>query len=266
MSNLGKKRERESQEEEDKITFDKNENEVEFPITFVLTEVQDENFHMLKMYVINLIDGSEFNSSELADQIVAQKAQIGTVIRTEIEGGEEEDEEDEEEESDSVIEQEDTDDSIFGITSLVKFDGSKSYEKQLLDYYRGKAKKNKEKFNKNMEGKKVALFVNERAINIPLELVPGIYGCLAKELDNFKAVDLVLLISKFVKENGEKNKEEKVLYHPEESQLIDKAVFTFDYGVPLNDEAEMNIQSTFKTVSLVKFDDFKKVVKKIAKE
>jgi protein BCP1 len=189
---------------------------------FVFSGLRDSYFHNIKNLIKPIFEFDSVNVSNLADFILAQKEDVGTVIKNE----------DEEETKNPNVD-------VFAIFSIVPLIDN-NLAPQLLECFKLKLEKyaspeDRLKGLNILKSNKLALLISERVINLPQEAVPITLDFLVKEIgecredENYDGkfeFDYIITISKFVKrlfpiDNKKvKKKNTEKTTQPEECEIL----------------------------------------------
>ncbi len=282
-----------NQEEEDyNIHYDSNQlssnPEDIVNIDFLFSEIRDTYFFGVKGFLEGLLNFDEFNSSELADIILSEKDFLGTVIKTELE--------------------EETGNQLPDLYALVTFIPFNFFPKSIalnqiqafiikninINYNSGLISKQDTDeslylLNQCFSNEKlnIGLFLNERASNLPYQLVGPLLNLLMEDVvnyreanDNFPKYDFthIIYITKHVKKleterkskkSSIKEKEEILYYKFDDQYFVNAADFATSIKVPYNEKNLENIENKsepiYKTILILRADKFKSVVESLAK-
>lgn len=153
-------------------------------------------FHSIKLLTQQLCDDQKFDVSGLADALIAQQS-LGSLPVTTLGFNLDEkyaDLNDEEFEKMRIKHNNDRD--VYGITTVINF--SKREDKKFLEdiygYIMYKAKKclDKDKLKKFitlLNNKRIGLFINERYLNLPVNLVPTLLKSIPEDIEFTKQQD-----------------------------------------------------------------------------
>jgi hypothetical protein len=228
---------------------------------FVFSGMRDNYFHNMKTLIKPLFEFDyNVNTSSLTDLLLAQKEDVGTVIKNE---------DDEETKNPEV--------DLFAVFSMVpityylngKGVDSESVSKQIFETLKSKIDKYAESDNDRatatdiLKGSRVGLLVSERMMNLPQEAIPICMDFLIKEIgecreeeayDGKYDMDYVIVMSKFVKrivsndfkkikktkpDNNVQSSEEILHYKFETEHYLKKAVVNISYKIPYE---QMNME------------------------
>lgn len=178
--------------DQDNAHINKNigENEVNnelINVDFLFSEIRDTYFFGIKGFFEGLLDFEEFNNSEIADIVLSEKDYLGTVIKTELE-----------EESGNDLP------DLYAFVSFVPFSffPQSNCMKQIINYCIKNIKKNLSSgalandqasqalgllngaFNDSPY--KLGLFANERASNLPQQLIAPLLNLIREDIKNYK--------------------------------------------------------------------------------
>ncbi len=133
-------------------------------IKFEFFNPKAEDFHAIKVFLTNYLEGQPFNAAELTDIIVQQGESVGSTIKVE-------------------------DNEPFGFISVVNLHQHKDKEfaKQLQSYLLKKLEHDKPRYQYleklfTDETKPLGLILNERMMNIPSQLTPHLHKSLYEEI------------------------------------------------------------------------------------
>lgn len=285
-----------NQEEEDyNIYYDKttntqitNDPEEIINIDFLFSEIRDTYFFGIKGFLEGLLNFDEFNSSELADIILSEKDFLGTVIKTELE-----------EESGNQLP------DLYALVTFIPFDFfPKSVALHQIQAFIVKHINsnfsmgliNKQAADEALyllsqcftnEKLKIGLFLNERASNLPYQLVGPLLNLLREDIgnykeanDNFPKYDFthIIYITKHVKKidterknkkSSIKDKEEILYYKFDDEYFINAADFVTSIKVPYDEKNLENIENksepVYKTILIIKAEKFNSIVDSLIK-
>ncbi|PRP86881.1 hypothetical protein PROFUN_03629 [Planoprotostelium fungivorum] len=235
--------EEEEQEDEDKEDEEDGDEE-EVDIDFDLKEIVDTDFHPLKSLLKNYLADALFDSSGFIDLILAQNV-IGSTIKV------------------------DQDEAVtLGLITMLSLSHHKKQEcvKQFISYITSHCpQQHKKKLDKVLDEKKVGLLVNERMVNVPLELAPPLHQILYDDIEKAKkdspaefTVDYLIMLSKSCslteeaeealvqetlgkkakKSNSESDNRQRFHLKAEDELYIKAADFSFDFLLPSTAEGE----------------------------
>jgi len=226
----------EEEEEQSEEQEDKEEQEEEqvdnlmVDIQFEFFNPKEEDFHAIKVFLTNYLEGQAFDSSELTDVIIKQGETFGSTIKVE-------------------------DNEPFGFISVINLHSHKDKEfvKQLKSYLFGKLQNEPAKLQYiqklcNDESKPLGLILSERMMNIPSQLAPHLHKSLFEELNwtieenegtaskyAFKNYLMIVGSYKEIAENTKsKSESEEAFYFKEEEEIYHKESamsFTYPYVV-----------------------------------
>jgi hypothetical protein len=142
---------------------------------FLFSELRDTYFHPIKTFLKPIFEYENVVMSELADLILEQ-SEVGTVIKTELE--------------------EDTGNQNVDLFALItilnmRFYKDKPVFKQIKDFIKEKINKyaseqNKIVANEILQTDNIGFFINERAVNLPMPLIPPLLNLLKEDINDFK--------------------------------------------------------------------------------
>jgi protein BCP1 len=180
------------------------------------------------------------NISGVADLIINQREEVGTVIKTE----------DEEETKSNDV-------ATLALITMISLHKDKDSEpvKQIINFINEKVNTYlsadaKEMALKIMQSCKVGFVVNERAVNLPMELVPPMFNLHIEDIDAYKHdyngdtkydADYLVMLCKFVKQKVQPKKAKKVktesteqnlYYKYEEEYFVQHADICLTYKIP----------------------------------
>ncbi|KAH8277361.1 hypothetical protein KR026_009697 [Drosophila bipectinata] len=189
---------------------------------------------------------AHINCNQMADLIVAQNY-IASVIKQWIG-----DEPVSEADDDNMAE----DDTVFGITTVLNLTAKKDQPSiaQLRTYLLDRAKTHASgkvyqqlKELLDNEERHVGFLINERFINIPVQISVPLLQNLQEEIDAAKAkkmkfdFDTLLLLVKFYRKEAKKGKPAEDEYsNPEDEVLSDRAKISFEYSVASETDSGMS--------------------------
>ncbi|XP_055373870.1 protein BCCIP homolog [Condylostylus longicornis] len=193
----------------------------------------DIDFHGIRQLLQQLFLKAHINLSQLSEIIIEQNYIGSVVIQSEI------DEEEDDELCDSNV--------IFGITSVVNMMSKRSSKciEELHEFIVEKAEKNAsedtfEQFKTilNNVDQHVGFLINERFVNIPAQISVPLLENLYREIKRAKEKHMpydfkyYMIIVKFYRKKGKKNKPTEDFYSNQEEEIICKeAQFSFEYSV-----------------------------------
>lgn len=291
MQNLNKKRKQKTDMDEDieeedynfyydKINKEGKEDEI-INVDFLFSEIRDTYFFGIKGFLEGLLNFDEFNSSELADIVLEEKDFLGTVIKCELE-----------EETGNQLP------DLYALTTLIPFDffpNSQSL-KQILGFIKKNVNMSEMKdenrnivnsllniYNTNSNtNTKFGLFINERASNLPYELIPNLLQLLLEDIRNYKEANdnypkydfsHIIYITKFVKEVEDKKQKKTgvdsnhLYYKYDDDYFIKAADYSCSFKVPFVEKNLDNIENknepVFKCIAIIKFEKFIEVISKL---
>ena len=275
------------EEEESQIHFEESikqskndvemEDQEEVQVEFLFSEMRDNYFHNIKTFVNPLLDFEVYNTSEMSDVIINQ-VEVGNIIKVGLE--------DDNENEVTAINKLNENVEVYGVFTILNLNyyNNKSFVKKIKEFVLSKAKENCKsedeikKIINMLENSKLGLIVNERAINLPMELIPPLINLTLQDIEKYKEenkndgkydIDLLLNISKFVISEPRKkdkrpkleNKLENILYYKfEDEDIINKSVLNFSYKIPYAQKdleiLENKNEPQYKSISFIKFNDF----------
>jgi len=244
--------------------------DVNIELSFI--DPNESYFHAIRYFLINLLDGETFDVGDLADIIITQ-VQVGTLI----------------------INEDDTpeDKNVLAFATLLPFSlySKRDSMKSIMKYCIANAAEklsatDSKKFQDLLSSKKIALFLNERLVNLPPDPVPALHKALkddrtwALEEDNTSFnVDYILYITKVaenIPEDGPSLKrhtdEDLIWYKFEDEMLKDEAeykiLFNSKVGLQMagaTNPTEYTMKSNIQYKKMILLIPFKKYVSCIDK-
>ena len=151
---------RKADPEDDEFSSDSGSDADEVNVTFDNFDPVEDDFHGIKMFVANLLDGQSFDSSGLVDLVLGQSGQVGTVIK--------------------IMDEEE----VYGVMTVVSMQGAATQVclQQIGDFILKKCPASqKEAFARAVRGN-TGLIISERMINVPPELAVPLLQGLRSEL------------------------------------------------------------------------------------
>jgi protein BCP1 len=157
-----------------KIIYQNTDNIVN--VEFLFSPIREHYFHNIKTLVKLIFEFEEVGISGIADLILNQREEVGTVIKTEDE---------------DQIKSNDV--AILALITLISLHRDKDKEpvQQIINFILQKINtyltgEQKELALKIMNSTKVGFLVNERAVNLPLELVPPMFNLHIEDIADYK--------------------------------------------------------------------------------
>jgi protein BCP1 len=258
---------------------------------FVFSGLKESYFHNIRTLIKPLFEFDNVNISGMADMILSQKEDVGTVIKNEDED-----------------ETKNTDVDLFAVFSLLPIshyyngNGSDSdvLSQQVFEYLKSKIEKYSSESERSkafniLKSNKIGLLINERFINMPQEAIPICLNFLIKEIGECKEeesydgkfeFDYIVVISKFVKRvvsndfkkakkgrqdnsNGNNTTEEILHYKYETEHFQKKAEINFSYKIPYDqmnmEYLENKNEPQYFNILFIKTNDFLEVVNYLGK-
>ena len=146
--------------EDDEFSSDSGSDIDEINVSFDFVDPVEADFHGIKLFLMNLLDGNNFDSSGLVDLMLEQAGEVGTVIK--------------------VV----GEDEVYGFMSVVDMRTSSSTLclKEIGDFILKKCPPSQhDAFARVLRGK-TGLIVCERMINVPPELAVPLLDAFCSEL------------------------------------------------------------------------------------
>ncbi|KAF4747523.1 hypothetical protein FOZ62_000143, partial [Perkinsus olseni] len=276
-----------------------------FEAAFRFEDMTDDDFHGVRMMITRLLDGQEYDIGSLAQCIIDQQ-NIGTIIKS--------GEDDKKGKGDSG-----GDDAFCAVATIlnpVQYSKEVPGMRELVDHLKKQVDKHadsdetKEAFNKMVSpaggsgGSCCGIMLNERMINLPSELVPGIHRvlkddvawslseaahCPAEERKYYKFTHLLFLTSYYVdpsaapskampggkkmkaakrkKARLEMEKKERRYICFEDEVFVDHALWQVSWPFPQGDGIDPETRKMLARKRLlycVKYDDWKTMVDQLA--
>ena len=135
-------------------------------VTFDSFDPVEADFHGIKMFFANFLDGQPFDSSGLVDIVLAQSGEVGTVLK--------------------VMDEDD----VYGVISVANLQtaSSEASLQQIVDFVSKKCPTSQQDaFAKALRGK-TGLIISERMLNVPPELAVPLVDGLFQEISNSQKV------------------------------------------------------------------------------
>lgn len=275
-----KKRQREDDDsmEVDEDILIEQANPTEFVnVEIVFSCIRESNYHNIRDLLKPLFLFEDVNVGDIADLLIQQGEDVGTTIKTE----------DEEETKNLNVE-------IFGVFSYLplKYYESKakiinklySFLKEKISKYASKSQQ--QQALNIIETGNLCLLINERAINLPQEVIPPAMKLIKNEIEECKSMDdyngkfefeYVIIISKFVKlinktKGSKKQRTEDavsdILFYKYDTNLfLQKAVMSLEYRINYKeknlDYLENSDEPQYINILLIKASDYYSVLNKI---
>ena len=278
------------EEEESQIHFSENnkgnnkdvemDDEQEIQVEFLFSEMRDNYFHNIKTFINPLLDFEAYNTSEMSDVIINQ-LEVGSVIKV---GLEDDNDKNQITAYNKLNNQNVEVYAVFTILNL-NFYNDKSFVSKIKEFILNKAKShcnNEEQLKKVIElldNPKLGLIINERAINLPMELIPPLINLCVSDIDKYNVenpsdnkyhLDVLLNITKYVlcqsqgkshkRAKIEKTVEDTVFYKFEDEEIINKSLVNFSYKIPYAQKdleiLENKNEPQYKNISFIGFKDF----------
>ena len=169
----------------DEFEEDSNEGSdfEELDVVFENLDPQEGDFHGMKLFLSDLLDGEAFDSSGLADEILALSGKVGTVVKVE-----------------------DADD-VMGIVCAVPM-GAAAWSKQVAKYLRSKCPQSMQgKLQDALSSAGTSLVVSERMANMPQEMALPLLRGLFDEVKKTKLkYDKYVVLSRYLVEQRGRGK------------------------------------------------------------
>jgi len=141
--------------------------------------LRDTYFHNIKTFIKPIFEFENVNNSELADLILSQK-EVGSVIKTELE----------EETGNQNVD-------LLALTTILNlnFYKEKNVVQQIKKYLLNKIEQyasEDDKFvsNKILDTDKIGFLINERAINLPMPLIPPLLNMIHDDIEGYNEENL----------------------------------------------------------------------------
>lgn len=258
----------EDSDEEEKInTGDKNEDEMQ--ADFELVAPCESFFHSIKMLIQKLCDEQKYDVSGLADALIEQQS-LGSLPVTSLSFDLDEKYKDlNDADFKKMRIKHNNDRDIYGITTVINFSDreDKPYLEEIYGYIMYKAKKFLKKdlikkFIGILNSKKVGLFVNERYLNLPVNLVPMLLKGLIEDIDftrkqddvpNPEAYDFDYFLGMA------KVSTDDLYYKPEEERFVEKSIVSFKFSWKSEEKAEQYK----RVIYLLKYHKYKNLMENI---
>ena len=279
------------EEEESQIHFSENikvnkrdvemDDEEEVQVEFLFSEMRDNYFHNIKTFINPLLDFEPYNTSEMSDVIINQ-FEVGSVIKVGLE-----DDNDNENQITAYNKLNNQNVEVYAVFTILNlnFYKDKSFVSKIKEFVLTKAKahcQNELQFKKVselLENSRLGLIVNERAINLPMELIPPLINLCVSDIDKYNSenisdnkyhFDVLLNITKYVvcqtqnKSNKrakfEKQLEDIVYYKFEDEEIINKSLVNFSYRIPYAQKdleiLENKNEPQYRNIAFISFQDF----------
>mmetsp|Transcript_13967 Transcript_13967/g.12349 ORF Transcript_13967/g.12349 Transcript_13967/m.12349 type:complete len:248 (+) Transcript_13967:132-875(+) len=229
---------KENSDEEDKDQDSGSEDDLD--AEFELVAPCESFFHTIKMLTQNLCDEQKYDVSGLSDALIEQQS-LGSLPVTDL--GFNLDEKfrllnDKEFEKMRIKHNNERD--VFGITTVINFSNreGKQFLEDIYGHLMYKAKKcldkeNLRKFISILNNKKVALFINERFLNLPVRLVPDLLRGVITDINFTKEQDDVPNPSDYNFDyflGIAKLSTDDLYYKAEEEKFIEKSIVSFKFA------------------------------------
>jgi len=187
------KKDPKNEEEKDE---DSGSEDDDLNVEFELVAPCESFFHSIKMLVQQLCDDQKYDASGLADALIMQQS-LGSLPVTALDFNlDEKYSALTDEEFEKMRQKHNNDRDVYGITSVINFSNreNRQYLEDIYGYIMYKAKKNLEKdqlkkFIGILNSKKVALFINERYLNLPVKLIPTLLKSIPDDIEFTKKQD-----------------------------------------------------------------------------
>ena len=159
-------------------------------VTFDSFDPVEADFHGIKMFFANFLDGQTFDSSGLVDIVLAQSGEVGTVLK--------------------VMDEDD----VYGVISVANLQtaSSEASLQQIVDFVSKKCPTSQQDaFAKALRGK-TGLIISERMLNVPPELAVPLVDGLLQEISNSQkdsslrnkyAFDTYLVLTQLLREGAQ---------------------------------------------------------------
>jgi hypothetical protein len=161
--------------EDDEFSSDSGSDVDEINVSFDFVDPVEADFHGIKLFLVNLLDGNNFDSSGLVDLMLEQAGEVGTVIK--------------------VV----GEDEVYGFMSVVDMRTSSSTLclKEIGDFILKKCPPSQhDAFARVLRGK-TGLIVCERMINVPPELAVPLLDAFCSELQQAQKDQVHLHLTPF---------------------------------------------------------------------
>lgn len=259
-----------SQEEEDNESIEEGEQQVDFDFC----DPEESDFHIIKAMVHRYLDGAEFDSSELADNLI-EKVQVSSCLRS----------------GDECI-------GVAAILPMQHFKALKSMQ-QALAHWRSKASKDaRAALKAAMADEHCGVLLSERVLNAPPQLAPPLMASLQRDLEACKghsddelhvygALKHLLLCARAYEDTGvaahhagavtvsdrataskqaasQSATGEMVFVRPEDECMYKYAEWSCSWAVPTTGDFEQNVKS-MRVLMLVSTANMRKSIKDLAK-
>ena len=261
-----KVKENSDEEEEKNQDSDSDEN---INAEFELVAPWESFFHSIKMLIQGLWDDQKYDSSGLADALIEQQS-LGSLPVTNLGFNLDEKYKDlDDKEFEKMRIKHNNDRDVYGITTVIDFSNrdDKKYLDEIYGYLMYKAKKNLakdqlKKFISILNNKKVALFINERYLNLPVNLIPTLLRGVVEDIDFTKQQDDVPDPSVYNFDyflGIAKLSNDDLYYKAEEEKFIESSIVNFKY-VWKNEEGTEQYK---RVIYLLKYPKYRKILEKI---
>jgi protein BCP1 len=207
-------------------------------IEFLFSPIREHYFHNIKTLIKPIFEFEKVNISSVADLILSQREEVGTAIKTEEE---------------EQIGNNDVD--ILSVQTLINLRLDNPTVTDLRNFILLKinnflSDEKKELALNIMNNYRTGLLINERAVNLPMQLIPPLLNLLLEDISDYKYdygndkydTDYVVVISKFIKQvapikkkvkvQKTENKEEDIYYKFEEEHFVKNSEVCLFYKIP----------------------------------
>ena len=269
FNHIVNKRQKVKEEEQEEPEEEKDSEDGSLNLDFELVAPWESFFHSIKMLTQQLCDDQKFDVSGLADALIAQQS-LGSLPVTSL--GFNLDEKyknlnDVEFEKMRIKHNNDRD--VYGITTVINFSKreGKKFLEDIYGYIMFRAKKSLEKdklkkFIAIMNSKKIGLFINERYLNLPVQLIPNLLRGLVDDIEFTKQQDDVddpedydfdyfLGIAKWSAND--------LYYKVEEERLVEGSSLSFKFSCKTKEGTEQYK----RVIYLLPFSKYKNILEKI---
>ncbi|CAI2374746.1 unnamed protein product [Moneuplotes crassus] len=261
------KEDSDEEEKEKETPDDKSEDNLQ--ADFEIVAPCESFFHSIKMLIQKLCDEQKFDISGLADALIEQQS-LGSLPVTTLDidlDAKYKNLDDKDFEKMRIKHNNDRD--VYGITTVINFCDreDKPFLEEIYGYVMYKAKKflqkdQIKKFISILNSKKIGLFINERYLNLPVNLIPDLLKGIVEDINFTKQQDDV--------ENPEaydfdyfigmaKISSDNLYYKPEEERFIEKSVISFKFSC----KSDENQEQYKRVIYLLKYSKFRNIVENI---
>jgi protein BCP1 len=239
-------------------------------IEFLFSPIRENYFHNIKTLIKPIFEFEKVNISGVAELILSQREEVGTAIKTEEEG---------------EVGNDDVD--ILAIQTLINLRLDNQTVTDLRNFILSKIEaylkdEQREIALKIMNSYRTGLLINERAINLPMQLIPPLLNLLIEDISDYKHdygndkydADYVIVISKFVRKvnptkkkvkvKKTENKEEDLYYKFEEEHFVKSSDVSLFYKIPyeekFNDFQENTNEKQYFNICFISTQKFVEVI------